>query len=113
MTENIDKQFKSFNPVDKYLFTAMMIYHITEVERKPVWFGKLVESLQDYMSKIDVSASLDTLMDWFIIKGEYGPTGDGRASYLYFIDTWDGGDFRIKKLHDKYWEKITGEKNEG
>ena len=97
---------KSTKPVSSELFVAMMIYHITEIKKEPVWFSKLVDSLQDYMTKNIVSESLDTLTDWIIIDGEYGPTDKGRAGYLYHIDTKDDGDFRIKELYDKYWKKI-------
>jgi hypothetical protein len=99
---------KSTKPVSSELFVAMMIYHITEIKKEPVWFGKLVESLQDYMTKNIVSEALDTLTDWLIIDGEYGPLGGGRAGYLMYIDTHDGGDFRIKELYDTYWDKIVG-----
>jgi|WetSurMetagenome_2_1015567.scaffolds.fasta_scaffold47849_9 hypothetical protein len=99
---------KSTKPVSSELFVAMMIHHIVDVKKERVWFGKLVESLQDYMTKNTVNESLDTLTDWLIIDGEYGATEKGRAGYLYYIDTKDGGDFRIKELHDKYWDKIVG-----
>ena len=99
---------KSHKPVSSELFVAMMIYHITEVEKQPVWLGKLVDRLSDYMDKNHVSEALDTLDDWVIIAGEYGPTENGRAGYLYYIDTKDGGDFTIKKLYDKYWSQIVG-----
>lgn len=56
------------------------------------------------MSKNTVSESLDTLSDWIIIYGEYGSTENGRAGYLYFIDTKDGGDFKIRDLYEKYWK---------
>jgi hypothetical protein len=100
---------KSMQPVSSELFVAMMIHHITEVKKEPVWFSKLVDELQDYMDKNIVSGALDTLTDWIIIDGEYGPTDKGRAGYLYFIDTKDGGDFRVKQLYDTYWKHITGE----
>ena len=58
------------------------------------------------MTQNIVSEAIDTLTDWLIIKGEYGPTDKGRAGYLMSIETHDGGDFRIKELYDKYWDKI-------
>jgi len=102
---------KSTQPVSSDLFVAMMIYHVTEVKKEPIWFSKLVDECKDYMSKNTVSEALDTLMDWIVIAGEYGATEKGRAGYLYYIDTKDGGDFRIKELYDKYWLQITGDTN--
>lgn len=104
---------KSTKPVSYDLFVAMAIYHLTEVNKEPAHFGRIVEFVQDYVSKEDVSHAMDTLDDWMIIYGEYGPIGGGRAGRLHFIDTHDGGDFRIKELHDKYWDKITGGKHGG
>lgn len=101
---------KSTKPVSYDLFVAMAIYHLTEVNKEPAHFGRIVEFVQDYVSKEDVSHAMDTLDDWMIIYGEYGPIGDGRAGRLHFIDTHDGGDFRIKELHDKYWDKIVNGK---
>lgn len=98
---------KSISPVDKPLFVAMAIHHLTEVNKEPAHFGRIVEFVKDYMTKEDVSHSMDTLDDWIIIYGEYGPIGGGRAGRLHFIDTHDGGDFRIKELHDKFWKQIT------
>ena len=56
------------------------------------------------MDKSTISQALDCLTDWMIIYGEYGETEKGRAGYLYFVDTHDGGDFRIKELYEKYWK---------
>lgn len=100
---------KSTQPVSSELFVAMMIYHVTDIRKERVWFSKLVDECKDYVSKNTVSEALDTLMDWIIIAGEYGATEKGRAGYLYYIDTHDGGDDRIKQLYDKYWLQITGD----
>lgn len=100
---------KSIFPVDKPLFVAMAIYHLTEVNKEPAHITRIVEFVKDYLTKEDVSHAMDTLDDWIIIYGEYGPIGKGRAGRLHFIETHDGGDFRIKALHDKYWKEITGD----
>lgn len=100
---------KSTKPVDIPLFVAMAIYHLTEVNKEPAHLQRIVEFVKDYVTKEDVWHAMDTLDDWMIIYGEYGPTGNGRAGRLHFIETHDGGDFRIKALHDKYWNQITGE----
>jgi hypothetical protein len=99
---------KLTHPVSSELFVAMMIYHITEIKKERVWFTKLIDLLSVYMDEHKVSGALDTLTDWVIIDGEYGMTENGRAGYLYYIDTHDGGDFRIKKLYDEFWKQITG-----
>lgn len=97
---------KSTKPVSYDLFVAMAIYHLTDVNKEPAHLSRIVEFVQDYVTKEDVWHAMDTLDDWMIIYGEYGPIGGGRAGRLHFIDTKDGGDFRIKELHDKYWDKI-------
>ena len=84
------------------LKVACEIYKFN-IENKPVWFGKLVESMEGVVSKNTISESLDTLTDWMIIKGHYGATGDGRASYLYEIDPDQVT--MIKELYEKYWRK--------
>jgi hypothetical protein len=102
---------KSTQPVSSELFVAMMIYHVTEIKKERVWTGKLVNTLQEYMTKLDVHRVLTVLTDWMIITGEYGETEKGRGGYLYYIETHDGGDLRIKELYDKYWVHITGDNN--
>jgi hypothetical protein len=100
---------KSTNPVDIPLFVAMAIYHLIEVNKEPAHLKRIVEFVQDYVTKQNVWHAMDTLDDWMIIYGEYGLIGNGHAGRLHFIETHDGGDFRIKELHDKYWKQITGE----
>lgn len=102
---------RSTKPVSGDLFVAMMIYHVTEVKKEPIWFSKLVELSKDYMDKITVSHSINTLCDWMIIYGEYGETEKGRAGRLWFIETHDGGVHTIKELYDKYWKQITGDEH--
>lgn len=102
---------KSIYPVDKPLFVAMAIYHLTEVNKEPAHLSRIIEFVQNYVTKEDVWHAMDTLDDWMIIYGEYGSTGNGRAGRLHFIETHDGGDFRIKALHDKYWNNIIGDDN--
>jgi len=85
------------------LKVACEIWHYN-VLKQPIWFSKLVESLSWCMDKQTVSHSIDTLCDWMIIYGEYGPTEKGRAGRLWFIDTHDDGDFRIRDLYEQYWK---------
>ena len=86
------------------LKVACEIWHYN-VLKEPIWFTKLVENLKGYMDKQTVSASLDTLEDWMIAFAEYGPTYDGHAGRVWFIDTHDGGDYRIRDLYEKYWKQ--------
>jgi len=102
---------KSTQPVSSELFVAMMIYHVTEIKKERVWTGKLVDALQEYMTKIAVHRALCTLTDWLIIMGEYAETEKSHGGYVYYIETHDGGDYRIKDLYDKYWVHITGDNN--
>jgi len=99
---------KSTKPVSYDLFVAMAIYHLTEINKEPAHLSRIVEFVQDYVTEKDVSNAIDTLDDWMIIYGEYGSTGNGRVGKLHFIETHDGGDFRIKALYDKYWMQIIG-----
>lgn len=90
------------------LKVACEIWHYNQLN-EPIWFTKLVLSLEKHMDKKAVSHALDTLCDWMIIYGEYGETENGRASYLWYVDTHDGGDFRIRDLYEKCW-KVEREK---
>lgn len=85
------------------LKVACEIWHYNQL-KEPIWFTKLVESLSCCMSKIEVSRSLDVLQDWLIIAGEYAETEKGHAGYCWYVDTHDGGDFRIRDLYEKYWK---------
>lgn len=87
------------------LKVACEIWHFNQIN-EPIYFTKLVESLKMYMSKQVVSHSLDTLEDWMIVYGEYGPAGEGRIARVFFIDTHDGGDFRIRELYESYWKEM-------
>jgi hypothetical protein len=89
-------------PLSSELKVACEIWHHQSLGER-VWFGKLVRSLAWCMDKNTVSESLDTLTDWLIIAGEYGAAENGRAGYLYYVDTHYDGDFRVRSLYEKYW----------
>ena len=89
--------------LDSYLKVACEIWHYNQLN-EPIHFTKLVDSLKLHMDKPIVSHALDTLEDWMIIYGEYGPTEKGRAGRLWYVDTHDGGDFRIRDLYEKHWK---------
>jgi hypothetical protein len=76
------------------LLLAIQIYR----DQPKAWFGKLAEELSGIMDKDEVSHSLDILFDWGIVFGEYGPTADGRAGRLLFID--ESAEHIIKELDE-------------
>ena len=45
----------------------ILIYHFNQ-NKYPIWFGKLVESLNGEISKNTISHAIDTLFDWGIIQ---------------------------------------------
>lgn len=86
------------------LKVACEIWHFQAIGER-IWYSKLIESLSWCMNKNDISHSILTLCDWGIVFGEYGATEKGRAGRLWFIDTHDDGDFRIRDLYDKHWKE--------
>jgi hypothetical protein len=93
MTEKLSNDLK----------VACEIWHYNQ-KKEPIWFSKLVESLGWCMDKYEVSHAMNTLEDWLIIFGEYGATSEGRAGRVWYVDTHDGGDYRIRNLYEKYWK---------
>lgn len=89
------------NPLSNEFKVACEIYK-AEVQGEPIWFTKLVERLEHKVSKNTISDALDTLFDWGIIKGEYGPTDTGRAGRLFQISNEHKS--RIKDLYEHYWK---------
>ncbi|NTW17782.1 MAG: hypothetical protein HGA41_10065 [Syntrophaceae bacterium] len=89
------------NPLSNELKVATEIFGCQERGEK-VWLGKLQASLNGEISKNTVSAALDTLFDWGIIKAEYGETEKGRAGRLLMISNESTP--MIKELYEKYWK---------
>lgn len=89
------------NPLSNELKVAAEIFGCQERGEK-VWLGKLQERLNGEISKNTISAALDTLFDWGIIKAEYGETEKGRAGRLLMISNESVP--LIKELYEKYWE---------
>lgn len=83
------------------LKVACQIYQFN-LQKEPVWFGKLVDSLKDVMPKNMVSAAVDTLTDWMIVEGHYGATEKGRAGYLFQVS--DSHCHRIRALYEEHWK---------
>jgi len=89
------------NPLSNELKVAAEIFGCQERGEK-VWLGKLQERLIGEISKNTISATLDTLFDWGIIKAEYGETEKGRAGRLLMISNESIP--LIKELYEKYWK---------
>jgi hypothetical protein len=89
------------NPLSNELKVAAEIYGCQERGEK-VWLGKLQERLTGEISKNTISAALDTLFDWGIIKAEYGETEKGRAGRLLMISNESTP--LIKELYETYWK---------
>jgi hypothetical protein len=89
-------------PLSPELQIACEIYH-QNINKRPVWFTKLVEYFAGTFTREEVSHHLDTLTDWMIIEGGYGETVKGRAGYCFSIDL-DHGGHMIPELYEKYWK---------
>jgi hypothetical protein len=89
------------NPLSHELKVAAEIFGCQERGEK-VWLGKLQERLAGEISRNTISAALDTLFDWGIIKAEYGETEKGRAGRLLMISNESTP--LIKELYEKYWK---------
>ena len=81
---------------------AAEIYKFNEDLKEPVWFTKLVDSLNNEISKSAIARSLDRLFDWGIVKAEYGETGTGRAGRLLYITNETKG--TIKSVYKEFWK---------
>ena len=99
MCEVVDMERK--NPLSNELKVAAEIFHYNK-NNEVIWLSKLVQSLQKKVSKNTISAALDTLFDWGIVKAEYGETDNGRAGRLFFIS--NEAKSVISELYSKYWE---------
>ena len=97
------------NPLSNELKVAAEIYRC-ELQGQKVWLGKVVELLDGItnpnkkISKNTISAAIDTLFDWGIIKAEYGATEKGRAGRLLMIS--NEAKPTIKDLYEKYWKDL-------
>jgi hypothetical protein len=89
------------NPLSNELKVATEIFGCQKRGEK-VWLGKLQKNLTGEISKNTVSAALDTLFDWGILKAEYGETENGRAGRLLMISNESTP--LVKELYEKYWK---------
>lgn len=88
--------------LSKEMIVAAEIYH-KQIQRRDTNFTELVETLKPVMKKKDVAQSLDMLMDWFIVRGEYGAIKKGNGcAYLYLLTDVHMSD--IKEVYETYWK---------
>ena len=80
----------------------VVVLKMLEFEEKGerIWFSKLVKSFNEVpeISRETVAISLNTLEDWFIVKGGYGETSSGHAGMLYYLT--EEGKEKIKEVKD-------------
>jgi DNA-binding PadR family transcriptional regulator len=76
-----------------------LIYKYTEKEGKDIWFSKLVNDLQNDVSRTTISKILDKLFDLGIIDGEWKKTEDGKWTRVFKI-AGEAKDF-IKIVYEK------------
>ena len=88
------------NPLSNELKVAAEIYGC-ELQGEKVWLGKLVDRLKGKISKNTISAAIDTLFDWGIIKAEYGATEKGSGRLLMISNEAKP---TIKDLYKRYWK---------
>jgi len=89
------------NPLSNEFKVACEIYK-AEANGESIWYTRLVERLKGEVSKNTISDAIDTLFDWGIIRGEYGPTEKGKAGRLFEIS--NEHKHRIKDLYENYWK---------
>ena len=94
-------------PLSNPFKVASEIYRLTEEEKQKVWYGKLVERLSDVMSTSTLMTSINELVNWGIVKVQFGQTDKGRAGRLLYIS----GESRdvIKSVYETYWKDATTE----
>ena len=64
---------------------AVAVYELTRVKREKVWFNKLVEVMKGRASRQLVSKAVKHLLEWRILRVEYGETQDGRQGKLLLV----------------------------
>ena len=81
---------------------AAQIYECN-LNKQPLWFGKLAELLKPYMTDEQAMKGLRVLFDWGIVKAEYGETTKGKAGRLLYISSESR--FTVKDVYDNYWKQ--------
>ena len=90
-------------PMSNDLKLLCEIYRMN-ISGEPASITSLVSSLEGVMSKMDIFTALDTLDDWFLIEGEYGVIGNGRAGRVYYVDRHQV--YTVEKLYEKHWKGL-------
>jgi len=84
--------------MDEYLTTLAKIYEMNIVKKEPVWFTKLVESLNGVLSRGQISRSLDRLYDVGAIN-----TGQEKHDdkFIITITVSSGSETLAKEMYEK------------
>ena len=80
---------------------AVAIYYFTKVRREKAWFTRLADLLKNDMSQATVIKYINRLVDFGIVKDEFGITDKGRVGRLLTISN-DVKDV-IARLYEKFW----------
>jgi hypothetical protein len=90
------------SPLSNELKVICEIYSMTAKNEK-VWLAKLQQNLAGELSENTIRFAIDTLLDWSMIKIEYGETEKRRAGRLYRIIDKDTTAL-VKELYERYWK---------
>lgn len=81
---------------------AAEIYRFNS-EGEKIWFTKLAESLRGVMAASTIQKALNALIDWGIVRVQYGETDTGRAGRLLMIA--GEAEETISLVYKQYWKE--------
>lgn len=90
-------------PLSQELIVACCIYDLQSKNEK-IWLLKIQGNLSGIVGKAKVRSAIDTLLDWSLIKAEYGETDKKRAGRLYRIP--EEAVSMIAELHKRYYADL-------
>lgn len=90
-------------PLSQELIVACCIYS-SQSKNEKIWLTKIQSELSGIVGKAKIRSAVDTLLDWTLVKVEYGETSTGRAGRLYSIR--EESVPMISELHKKYYAKV-------
>ena len=110
MSDIEKKDLRTGYPVSDEFLVAIEIYDLTR-SGELVWFDKLVHHMSDSMDKDTIIKCRERLIDYGILKLDYGETEQGKKGRRYYIDR--SAEPTIRSLHEKYviHNKILKNKN--
>ncbi|MDO8265028.1 MAG: hypothetical protein Q7T34_01500, partial [Candidatus Parcubacteria bacterium] len=100
-TKEILEKSLRFGPLDIYLKVAVQIYALEDKGEK-VWYDKLVEQLDGVMTATEIMLVIPELVDFEIIRQEFGETSKGRAGKLIFITDYQKD--TIKRVYERHYK---------